>query len=244
MTQVVAILTAVLLQAPPKPPDGVPFEGTGTPIFATSVDGVRPLAADKERAFEGESPRIKRWLRIPAALDKDLQVGVYCWLKGIEKDGILEPTEAIVLPAESFLGLFKAPKPEKFIVRFGELNGGCNHMPVIRAGVTCRPSFSGSIELQNNRAEAVTVAVEHLFWTNKLDELGKTTDRIQVRLKPEAGLEPLPAKIEAGAKRTLVLDFPMKPGECLAVRSNLTLFLKINGERVFIRGVGKFTVSM
>jgi hypothetical protein len=238
MTHALAILTGLLLQASSTPAEGVPFESAGTLIFASAVGDVRPAGADKERAFETESRRVKKWLRIPAALDKDLQVGAYGWIKGVEKDGVVDAAEAIVFPGNSILQAGKSPQPEWIVVRFASLTGSCDHMPF----VTCKPSFDGTLLVDNNRREAVTVEVERIFWSSKLDELGTSTDRLNLRLKTATGLEPLPAKIDAGAKWKILLDLPMKSGDCAAVRKNVTLVLKINGERVIVRKAGEFVI--
>jgi hypothetical protein len=236
MTQAFAILTALLFQ------EATPFESAGTIVFSSAVGDVRPATADKDRALETETRRLKKWLRIPATLDKDLQVGVYCWLWGTEKNGVVEVTDAIVLPGNSILGPLNAAPLEKVAFRFPGMEGGCNHMPAIpRSG--CKPQFSGTITVDNQRSESINVVVERVFWSDKRDELGTSTDKIEAGVKTESGPAPLPAKIEPGTRTSIVLNWPMKPEDCRKVKTTITVVLKLTGERFILRNFGKYTFS-
>jgi len=242
MKALILALAGLLLQATPGAPDAVPFESAGTIIFA-SFAAVRPSSADKNRAFETESGRLNKFLRIPPTLEKELQVGLYCWIRGTEKDGIVEPSEAIVFPGEGVLRIFNSPQPEKIAVRFISLGGGCDHMPAIKGGVTCKPVFAASLAVVNDREEAATIEIERVFWSAKKDEIGIATGRVRPKLQTENGMEAVPPSIPARQTWRIALGWPLKSEDCPDVRPTVTVVLKIGGERVFVRAHGEFSIS-
>lgn len=240
MKSAMALLAGLLLQSPPSSQEGAPFEGAGT-IISTQIPAYRPPAADAERAFDVEGSHVKKWLRIPPALDKELQAGVCCWAKGVEKDGIFHVSEAIVFPGDGVPRLRRASQNRDCTVTFDSLGGGCDHMPYKAA---CKPTFWGLLTVKNRSADPVRIGVERVFWSENLERIGVTADKITPMLLQEGKLSALPCELEGGKDLRISLSNPIRAGDPHGPANlRITVVVSVGGERLIVQGTGEFRIS-
>jgi hypothetical protein len=240
MKSAMAFLAGLLFQSPPSSREGAPFEGAGT-IISTQIPCYRPPAADAERAFDVEGSHLKKWLRIPAALDKELQAGVCCWAKGLEKDGVFHVSEAVAFPGDGIPRLKRSAQNRDCSVTFDSVGGGCDHMPY---KPVCNPTFWGLLTVKNRSADPVRVGVERILWSENLDRLGVAADRITPMLLQEGKLSALPCELEGGKDLRISLPNPVRasdPHGSSPLRT--TVVLSVGGERLIVQATGEFRIS-